>query len=662
MTRTAPDRRLAAVRASLHRVLTSRRRCASESADGGFTLVEVVVASVLVGILAATVLAVLIQTQSAQVGNRGRIAAANLAAREIDLVREQFAASESGPLDIAAAGVVTNPHPLEGGTAGQPLSVDGTPYTVTRSAAWNITGDGASACEGGSLVTYPTMTVTVSVTWPSMGSIKPVVSQTVLAPDKLHGVPTDDSFVAVLVVDQAADPAPGHTVRVANGADIRTGLTDSSGCAVVQVDPASGTGTDYSVTVSTPGHVDMSGSPAPTKSTGYVTPGTLNTSVSFAYAAAASVEVRLVDAAGNPASADAAGSQVTLVASEYSGASGNTVHTLTGSTSTITGLWPTTYGAFYGTVAPAEGYNTVVLAPGGSATIDVVYVPATIPFAGLPAGTTELVAAPLASASTCSGADVRTFPVSGATATVTLPAGSWKFFVKGTYFSCSAGDPAGGAFPSGVAETVTWTAGSTLRVDGAPAGQLWAVDAGKIGTISDCPGPAAAPIAQPLSGTTPLLPGTWYVYLTDGAPDGACQGFLAGGLNPVQIQHNEARTVTWLLHSVTGTVSDFEPVAGSWWSVVWPRILVSSSPTLTCTSSSSPPTGATNIGEPSGWSGGSLTTTLSQGTWYVHAWDVRTSGAWSPNRCRPAGTFVVGPASSNLTLNYDVDNPKTVGP
>ena len=189
----------------------------ARGADQGFSLIELVVAMVLLGTMAVAVIGVIMNSQTQGVTNRSRIAAANLAAREIDLVREEFARTDAGPLSLAAAGYVLNPHPLAGGTAGQPLVVDGRKYTVVRTAQWNIGGTGASACEGGALVAYPTLGVTVSVTWPNMGSVKPVVSNASLAPDKDTGIPTTDSFIAAKVLDKDANPLVGVPVSATAG-------------------------------------------------------------------------------------------------------------------------------------------------------------------------------------------------------------------------------------------------------------------------------------------------------------------------------------------------------------------------------------------------------------------------------------------------------------
>src|SRR5450759_4677017 len=250
--------RQSADRARITRVGLARAR----RDESGVTLIEVVIAAVLLAVLASAVLTILLKTQSAAIGNRGRIAAANLAAREIEMVKGDFAQDPTAPVAIADAGVVTNPHPLDGGVAGQPLVLDGTAYTVVRSASWNATGTGQTACEGGTLVAQPTLGVTVSVTWPNMGTIKPVVSTALFAPEKGNGVPTTAAFVAVLVTDSRDAPNPGRNVRVVNGADVHTGLTDDSGCAVIQVNAAAAA-TSYNISIDDAGYVKISGKQKP---------------------------------------------------------------------------------------------------------------------------------------------------------------------------------------------------------------------------------------------------------------------------------------------------------------------------------------------------------------------------------------------------------------
>lgn len=338
-------------------------------ADEGFSLIELVVAMVVLGAMSVAVIGVILHTQAQSVNNRSRIAAANLAAREIDIVREEFTRSLTAPATLAAAGTVVNPHPLPDQVVGAPLEIDGKQYTVTRSVAWNATGTGASACEGGSLVNHPTLRVTVDVTWPNMGSTRPVTSSTNMAPPKAAGVLGNTSFVAVAVTASDGLPYPGRTVRVFASGESRTSSTDSAGCAVVQVTPAAGTGTNYNAQVSGVNHVDIAGNPAPLVNVGLVARGTLNSNVKLSYDRASTLVLRFVDSTG--AEVDATGEDVTVSAGDASGSSRLRVLPVTGSTMTLDSLWPTQYTAFLGTVPPADGAATITLAPGSSQVLEV---------------------------------------------------------------------------------------------------------------------------------------------------------------------------------------------------------------------------------------------------------------------------------------------------
>ncbi len=340
--------------------------------DAGFTMVELVVAMVVLGILAMAIVGMVLQTQQLGVANRSRIAAANLAAREIDIVRERFSSDKLAPVEIADQGTVTNPNPLRGQVAGEPLVVDGKAYTVKRTSAWNLLGSAKSACDGGSLVSFPTLRVDVEVTWKDMGAIAPVRASTAIAPSKDANIRGTSAYVAVHVVDAAGKPNVGRAVTVYSAAESRTGVTDPSGCAVIQVHPAAGAGTSFMAKLGDPGYVDVANTAAPEKIVGVVMRGALSNAVTFAYDRSASVKLRFVDSEGAlVADSRIAGEPFTLVASEFAGASGSTLIVATGATMQLDDLWPTRYGAYYGSVAPAGGYPVVV---GGGPSIPTISV------------------------------------------------------------------------------------------------------------------------------------------------------------------------------------------------------------------------------------------------------------------------------------------------
>ena len=609
------------------------------------SLIEVVVAVVILAMMSTAVLGVILKTQSAGVSNRSRIAAANLAAREIDLVRDEFGRSTPGPAGIAAAGTQTNPHPLDGQTLGQPLVVDGTGYVVVRSVAWNVTGTGTSACNGGSLVVYPTLGVAVSVTWPNMGSVAPVAARATLAPAKGDGVPGTDSFVAVKVVDSAAAPSVGRTVAVTGSGVTTTGTTDASGCAVVEVSPATGLGTVYSAQVTDSGYVDISGTTGPTKSVGQLAQGRLNNALNFAYDRAATLRLHLVDSSGTPVDdATVVGSQVTLVPSE-SGATEPPVM-VTGAITTVTGLWPSKYGAYYGTTAPPAGFDSVDVAPGASVDLNVSVQMATASFAAWPAGTTSVIAVPGTATACPSGA--RAIASSAFGGFSAFP-GTWSFFATGPTFDCAPGPSV--PLAPGANDPVTWL-GTTLQVTNAPAGSLWAVNLSKVpgGMLTTCPGSAYASVAVPVSGVTAIPAGTWYVYATAGAADAACLG-VPGGLYPVVLGYGAPNVIAWVVPTATLTVTG----------VSKDRVVIFSTSTVSnCTASAYTTSGTSQVAGPAPSTGSSLYTTVNRppsGTqiWYVYVWK-KTSTIG----CTATGTFVVGTAT--VALQKPQGSTTDVGP
>lgn len=589
--------------------------------DGGVTLVEVVMAMALLGIMAAAVLGVLLRAQATSVDNRDRVSAANLAAREIDLVRQEFVATDAGPVTLANAGVVTNPHPLPGGTSGQPLELNGTLFTVVRSVAWNVTGTGESACEGGTAVEHPTLIVTVRVTWPDMGSTEPVVNTAALAPERGLGLPTTSAFVAVAVKDAAGEPNPGRTVVVASSGETRSSLTDASGCAVVSVNPPAG-GTEYTARFPDAGYVDIAGTTSPARLIGIVRPQQLNSNIEIALDRAASVTLRMT---GGVTAADVAGSTISLYRSESSGAT-ITQHTVGGIDTVVGNLWPTQYSAFFGTVQPSEFTNTVTLAPGASAILEVPFEWANFVVTDLPAAGSVVAVAP---GGTCTTPGARTVdPAAGR-----LAPGTWSFFLSSPAIGCSTG-PASVSLLPGSNGAVVWGE-TTLTIRNAPVGRgaIWAAPAA---TGSACGAANAVQLAAngPVAGPVELPAGNWYVFAmpdSGGTPSGTCTN--AGN---IAVPYAQATTYTWVAAPVPVTVTN-APTGSSL------RLIASPTSGLTCSS------GTVNGSyQQLTLSGSSYTTSLALGTWYVYSWNT----SWgSGNRC--SGGYPVTVAwEPAYTLNW----------
>src|SRR5690606_37367350 len=129
----------------------------------------------------------------------------------------------------------------------------------------------------------------------------------------------------------------------------RSAVTDASGCAVVAVNPPTG-GADYTARFPDAGFVDISGTPNPERLIGRVNPGQMVSNVQIALDRAGEVTIRMTG--GSLSDADVDGSTVSLFQSEASGSSTVMPYVLSGRDTLVTGLWPTNYGAFFGTEVP----------------------------------------------------------------------------------------------------------------------------------------------------------------------------------------------------------------------------------------------------------------------------------------------------------------------
>ncbi|MBO3087207.1 prepilin-type N-terminal cleavage/methylation domain-containing protein [Cellulomonas dongxiuzhuiae] len=609
--------------------MVQRQTTRGAHADDGMSLVEVLIAAVVLAILSTAVLGVILRTQAANVDTRSRTAAASLAQREIEFVREEFVRTPTSPVDIANAGVVTNAHPLTGGTAGSPLVLDNVPYTVTRSVAWNVTGTGASACEGGSLVQHPTLGVTVAVTWPNMGATRPVLSHIQLAPPKGTSVSATQGFVAVKVVDSDGAPHAGRTVRVTSTAGATTSsLTDTAGCAVVAVNPPAA-GSVYTARLGDVGFVDVSGVPDPSKQTGVLKAGQLNANLSFAYDRAATLRVRVVDGSGAllPDSA-AAGALLTVAATVSSGSSATSEHTATGSETTIGGLWPSRYGAYFGAAPPPGGYASVELEPGATGQVDVVLKFAEGTIGNLPPGTTGVVAVPGTGGCTAPGA--RSVDPAG----FSLMPGQWTFWATGAAFTCATGPTV--TLVGGPAGTIGF-APSVLRVVGVPAGgTLWAVSTTKATGLTTCAGAATAGVALNVdaarTGPLPLPAGDWFVYRTNGAADGPCLSVPATAY-PQNVAYGTSSTLTWVDRPPPVGLTITNVPSGNQW-----RVFVSRT-TRSANCGTTLPAGAVQVGA---LNARNVTGSVEQGVWYVYR--QRTDGNTS-TRC----TLMKGPGTVTIS-------------
>ncbi|MFF2772992.1 type II secretion system protein J, partial [Streptomyces bacillaris] len=411
-------------------------RTAHDSRDQGFTLIEVLVAMVVFGIISVIVAYLLLTAMTLTRSNRASEVAANLAAQATDVFS-------------VVSGVTTT-------------TVDGTTYTVTKSAGWLTNTGTASDCGTSGLLQNKTLNV--AVTWTGMRTgASPVQASTLLAPAGPINDPTTGTIIIhvrnaatgsgvpgvpiAVAVDGTVSPNTGATVSPAPSA------TDIDGCSyVLKVVPGS-----YIVTIGTSGDGRISSDQQqPLRISVPVTAGQSSV-LDKQYDTAATPKLTL--APGAPATTMfPTNLTVTYVPQGDPYTQQVVKTTVSGVTTTSTPLFPYSsgYQAFAGTyvtVGPANGGAPICLSvdpsawtiPNASGNVGV----RSDPIIGVTAGSTGtvsmklvtvttsskwLVAVSAAAASTigdpgcATGMRMNFAQSSGNSATIALPYGSWKLY------------------------------------------------------------------------------------------------------------------------------------------------------------------------------------------------------------------------------------------
>lgn len=200
-------------------------------AEDGFSLMEVVVAMAVFTVLATVSLGLLVNTTRLTGANLNRTVATNLVTTQLEAVRSTDA--QSIP---------------DGHTSTTP-TVGGTKYTISQNASYIGSNATASVCSGtGDSLAYKLVTVTVS--WPNMGNIKPVRGDTLRAVGVgADGLDATKGTLAVSIVGSTGQPTAGVDVTITPGG--KTETTGDDGCVVfTELAPGS-----YSATASTTGYV-----------------------------------------------------------------------------------------------------------------------------------------------------------------------------------------------------------------------------------------------------------------------------------------------------------------------------------------------------------------------------------------------------------------------
>lgn len=161
-------------------------------------------------------------------------------------------------------------------------SVNGVPYTVVSRAVWIDDTTGATSCPSGATRT-DYLKVSSTVTWPAMGTTRPVTNQTLVAVP-LGSLDGTTGGLIVKLQNRDSNGVPGIPVGI-TGPTNSSGTTDSDGCVFW-------TGLDdggYTINFGVSGWVDRSGASTISQPTS-VTAGSTN-SVVFDYDRATQIDV-----------------------------------------------------------------------------------------------------------------------------------------------------------------------------------------------------------------------------------------------------------------------------------------------------------------------------------------------------------------------------------
>jgi type II secretory pathway pseudopilin PulG len=212
--------------------------------QGGYSVVELLVAVTVFALVFAAVSLGIGRALEISRSNRNRSAGAYLAARQLEEVRAKA-------FDDVAIGSLTC---SSGSAAPCPPDIP-SPYTVRQDVSWTSPGSTTTSCNvpSGSGASLAYKRVTVTVTWPDMGGVAPVSSQTLLTPPSGTFDP-NDGHVLVQVFDRDAAPLAGQTV-VLTGPESDSQPTTSDGCVFfAYLDPGT-----YTVSLNTSGYVGRQG-------------------------------------------------------------------------------------------------------------------------------------------------------------------------------------------------------------------------------------------------------------------------------------------------------------------------------------------------------------------------------------------------------------------
>jgi Tfp pilus assembly protein PilV len=257
---------------SCRRNLSTPQRARDEA---GFALIEVIVSAVLLIVLSLSTLSVIDRAHATSSNNRSRDVAAQIAQSEQDVIRQMpISAIAGGYHTVDVARVVGN-----------------ITYSVTSDADWVTDSGGAVTCSTTGRVAY--LSSTTTVTWPGMGTVKPVTVDAIVDPG-VAALGANKGALTVLL--SGADGSGTEGITVSAGGVSST--TDENGCAVLANLDAG----PQTLTYNTGGYVDKDGFTSISKPV-TVGAGTIAQATGF-YDSAGQINTTIVDDSTTPQPAD----------------------------------------------------------------------------------------------------------------------------------------------------------------------------------------------------------------------------------------------------------------------------------------------------------------------------------------------------------------------
>ena len=171
------------------------------SADGGVTLVELIVALAILGILLTSLSRVMVNALDLSRNNAHRVVATNLAAGAISDL-------QSRPFPELEGLVDSDPEPT------WTESVDGRDFELTREIFWSSNLADAGVCLGAvGAADENILRITVEVTWRRALGVGSVISETAVSPP-LSPDSSSSGTIAVFVADHQSPPVGVQGVQV----------------------------------------------------------------------------------------------------------------------------------------------------------------------------------------------------------------------------------------------------------------------------------------------------------------------------------------------------------------------------------------------------------------------------------------------------------------